>query len=203
MPESDYQISAVSAGASAATAMLNQEVTEPIEVNAVSATSTAATSTTVAPDVQKNGVSIFGTVIGNVFQGQTAQGSAGGITSTTSTAFDFLPSGKPVEANSLITIDTEVMLVTGVAGSPTQSPGGVGVQRLTVTRGAQGTTAATHASNAQVTLAKPQIASGGTATPTNQINLAVPVAFAVSDVLDIIGATGATGLEVLLDVIRV
>lgn len=203
MPESDYQISATSAGASAATAMLNQEITEPIEVNAVSATSTAATSSTVAPDVQKNGVSIFATVVANVFQGQTAQGSSGGITSTSATQFDALPVGKPIEANSLITIDSEVMLVTAVAGSPTQSPGGVGVQRLTVTRGAQGSTPATHAANAAISMAKPQIANGGTAVPVNQINLAVPVAFAVGDVLDVIGATGATGLEVLLDAVRV
>lgn len=203
MPESDYQISAVSAGASAATAMLNQEITEPIEVNAVSATSTAATSSAVAPDIQKNGASIFTTVVGNVFQGQTAQGSAGGITSTTATQFDVSPTGKAIEQNSLITIDSEVMLVTKVDGSPTQSPGGTGVQRLTVTRAQQGTAAATHAANAPVTLAKPQIPNGGTATPVNSINLAVPVAFAVGDVLDVVGATGATGLEVLLDVIRV
>lgn len=203
MPESDYQITAESAGASAATAMLNQEITEPLEVNAVSATSSAATSTAVAPDVQKNGTSIFTTVVGTVFQGQTAQAASGGIGSTTATQFDASPTNKAIEANSLITIDTEQMLVTAVAGSPTQSPGGTGVQRLTVTRGVNGSTAATHAANANITGAKPTIASGATATPSNQTNLPVPVPFAVGDVLTIVGATGATNLNVDVDVVRV
>jgi hypothetical protein len=202
MPDfGEDQINAESTGASAATIIYEEEVTDPFEVNAVSAISSAATSAAVAPDVQKNGTSIFTTVVGNVFQGQTAQGAAGGI-SATATQFDVSPVSKAIEQNSLITIDSEIMLVTGVAGSPTQSPGGTGVQRLTVQRAQQGTTAATHAANAPITGAKPQIPNGGTDTPSNTVNLPVPVPFAVGDVLAIVGAVGATNLNVAVSVVR-
>lgn len=202
MPESDYQIEAQTAGASAAATIYTDELAEPIEINAVSVTSTAATSNAIAPDVQIGGVSIFGVSLGTVFQGSTAQATTGGITTTNQTTFDFQPSGKPIEQNSVILIDSEAMTVTGIAGSPTQAPTGIGVQRLTVTRGTNGTTAATHLAGAAVSAVKPTIASGGTATPAGY-QLPVPVPVPAGSVLTIIGVTGATNLAVALDVIRV
>lgn len=203
MPESDYELSFSSAGASAAATVYTNELASPIEVNGATVTSTANTSSAVAVDIQKNGVSVFGATIGTVYQSSTAQGTAGGITSTTQPTFDFVPTDKPVEANSLIQIDSEVMLVTKVDGSPSQTPGGTGVQRLTITRAQLGTAAATHAAQAPVLNVKPTIPNAAQVSTPNTGQFAVPVKFAAGDVLTVVGATGATNLSGNLDVVDV
>lgn len=203
MPESDYQIPFSSSGASAAATIYQDELPTPIELNGATVTSTAATASNVAVDVTKNGTSVFTAPIGNVYQSSSAQGTAGGISSTTQTSFDFVPVDKSIEATSLIQVDSEIMLVTKVDGSPSQTPGGTGVQRLTVTRAQLGTAAATHAANANVLNVKPTIPTGGTASTPNTGQFAVPVKFNAGDLLAVVGATGATNLSGNLDVIDV
>jgi hypothetical protein len=198
----DFEFSGAQSGASAATNIINEVVPFNMELEGVSALSTAATSSAVALDVLKNGTSVFGTntALGTVFQGTTAQGSTGGITSTSQTSFDFAPAGKPIEANTVITIDSEQMIVTKVDGSATQSPTGVGVQKLTVTRAAFGTTAATHTAGTTVYPTKPTIANGGTQTQYQQLPVSIP--FNVGDTLTVVGATGATNLSVAVQANR-
>lgn len=199
-----FVVNAPSAGASAAGTILTEDVSFNAELTNVSLSSTAPATANVTVDVRKNGTSVFtGQVIGTVQTGATAQGPNAAV-SAAQPYVDVAPSGSNIEAGAVIVIDTEQMLVTGVQGSPFQSPTGLGVQRLSVNRGVNGTTAATHAGNANVFQGLPTLLTGQATTGTVDVNSGPNTRFAEGDTLTVVvGGAGATNLTASLAFERV
>lgn len=192
-------------GASAAATILTEDVPYNLEITDVSITSSAAATANVTVDVQKNGASIFtGQPIGQVQSAGTAQAPGGSGVTAAQTYVDILPSSKAIERGATILIDSEVMLVTDVQGSPVQAGSGIGVQRCTVTRAQRGTTAAAHAANANVFQPVPAILTGSTSTGTVDVNSGPNTQFNEGDTLTlVVGGAGATNLDVTVAAERV
>lgn len=200
-----FIVNAPSSGASAAGTILTEDVSFNAELTNVSLSSSATTTTAVVADVRKNGTSVFtGQTIGNIQTGATAQG-AGASVSASQPTIDVLPTGKNIEAGSVLLVESEQMLVTGVQGSPVQVGSGQGVQRLTVTRGYNGTTGATHAANVAVSQALPTLPNASTTTGTLDVNSGPQTQFAEGDTLTVVvvSGTGATNFTASLAFERV
>lgn len=115
-------------------------------------------------DVQVASTSLFGG-LGTVRLGETAQGNdAAGLT-TSSTTIVFTPSatGNAPVQGQVLTIDSEQVVATNVTGSYL-TEGGLPEYTLTVTRAANGSTAATHAAGATVSATPPTVVAGATAS---------------------------------------
>lgn len=117
-------------------------------------------------DVLDNGTSMFATALGTIRTGETAQGNDSGSPMSTSSTTIVLtpgPSGLAPRKNQVVTVDSEDMQCVDVEGSY-QTEGGAPEYTLTVTRGFNGTTAATHAVGTSVYPALPKVTAGATAS---------------------------------------
>lgn len=215
-----FVINAPSAGASAAGTILTEDVSFNAELTNVSLSSTAAASANVTVDIRKNGTSVFtGLTIGTVQTGATAQGPSAAV-SASQGYVDILPNqGASIEDGTVLLIDTEQMRVqapaagtpgypsgatSGITGSPFQSPSGVGVVRAWVVRGVNGTTAASHAGNANVFQALPTLLTGSATTGSIDVNSGPNTRFSEGDTLTVVvGGAGATNLTASLAFERV
>jgi hypothetical protein len=97
--------------------------------------------------------------------GTSLSGSAAPSLTTTSTTLviDASNVGLPPKKGQVLTIDSEDVVVTSEGGSPLTTGGGPSFQ-VTITRAANGTTAATHAAGVSVFPAKPKVAAGTTSS---------------------------------------
>jgi hypothetical protein len=116
-------------------------------------------------DVLDGGVSLFATAMGVVHNPANTAGSAAPslTTSSTTLVIDASNVGLPPKKGQVLTIDSEDVVVTSEGGSPLTTGGGPSFQ-VTITRAANGTTAATHAAGVSVFPAKPKVAAGTTSS---------------------------------------
>jgi len=150
---------------------------------------TAPTGHTLDLQIRKNGT-VLAPNVGTLAPIATAQNANGSVSASATTIDVVLNDAADISVGAVLTIESEQVKVTGVAGSPQPGPSGLGnVYRLTVTRGANGTTAAAHNGGVAITFAGISIAASATA-----VSLPLTLGtFAEGDVLDLnIAAVGST-----------
>jgi len=176
MPDTDSDlITIVEAGTLAAAGPLGESVEAPFDAEVANVTlelGTAADADVIV-DVLVNGDSIFGLTLGTVAGPSTAQaGEAGWDSDDTELLFEPAEDGA-VQAGMTLLVESEEIVVTDVTGSPFVD-NATSLQKLTVTRAANGTSAAAHDGGTVVTSALPRIVTGDTAsTDENRGNLAL------------------------------
>ena len=150
---------------------------------------TAPTGSDLIVDVLANGTSIFGATLGHVANLSSAQ-AAGGGWDASSTDLLFTPaSDGAVQAGMTIKAGSEEIKVGSVVGDPHVEGGATSVVKLTgCTRGANGTSAATHAANVTVTAALPRVPAGQTKSSSENRGASNPAAAAQLSKGDVLSA---------------
>jgi hypothetical protein len=145
---------------------------------------TAPVGASLIVDVLQNGTSVFAGNFGTVFgKGATSQNAPGqGVLAADQQINVQAPAKTPpsIEVGQTLQLEAEQVTVTAVQASSAAGGGNNPVQVLTVTRGANGTTAANHAVGTPVTPAKPFIPAGSTKSAA--VEMSSPAAAGVPSV---------------------
>lgn len=186
MPESRNSFKLEAAGALSTGVKDRWEATFNGEIVGIGAVvGTAPTGGPLVLNLLKNGSALYPFQVGTIAGSATAQASTGNVDASQTTLDITLvsqsgfPVGVGIEAGSTLVVDSEQFVVSdadpntpGNQNTEQGSPQGSGqaVYRVTVTRGANGTTAATHNVGAAVSIAKPTIVAGASSTAVGAIN---------------------------------
>lgn len=156
MPDTSSELSLTVPGTLSTASTAQREVTEAADItDVVAVVGTAPTGADLLLDILKNGTTIFGPF------GTIAAKSPVGVADTTIYVEIAGNAAEDIRNGQTLLVESEQMTVTGITGSSkvdAASP----VYALTVTRAANGTSAATHAAGVNVSPAKPRIAAGAT-----------------------------------------
>lgn len=162
MPDSDGELLTIYKAGAQTAAVLPEKAEIPFNGEIADVTLTVGTApagSDMIVDVLVEGTSIFGAEVGTVFGAKTAQGAGAGWDASSTTLLFKPDFDGGVQSGMTLKCGSEELTVSAVAAS-SQVDNATGILSLTVVRGANGTTAATHAQGTTVTTGLPRIPAG-------------------------------------------
>lgn len=181
MPDTTSELVLNIPGALTTSSTTQREVTESADItDVVAVVGTAPTGADLLFDILKNGTSIFGAF------GTVAARSAIGAADTTISVEIAGDAPEDIRNGQTLLIDSEQMTVNAPVSGSSKTDAQHPVYTVSVTRGVNGTSAATHNAGATVYPAKPRVPAGQTkAALTENGPLSVTPTVQTGDVLSV------------------